>query len=132
MTELTPMPETAELGPRVEIRGACRFTTERAQRGLRLNRFLTSMRQPENREAFAVDPEAYMTSQALSEAECDMVRRRDYAAMLDYGASNVALGKAGPALGTTLMERGAHGKGQSVADFIAERKLANRGMPWQF
>ncbi|MBW8470295.1 MAG: hypothetical protein A3B67_08225 [Burkholderiales bacterium RIFCSPHIGHO2_02_FULL_66_10] len=132
MTTLTPMRDDSALGPRVEIRGVCRFTVERAQRGLRLNRFLTSMRQPENRDAFAVDPESYMASQALTDTERDMVRRRDYAAMLDYGASNVALGKASPALGTTLMERGALGRGQSVAEFIADRKVANRGMPWQF
>jgi hypothetical protein len=73
-----------------------------------------------------------MASQALTDAERDMVRQRDYAAMLDYGASNVALGKASPALGTTLMERGALGRGQSVAEFIADRKVANRGTPWQF
>lgn len=132
MTTLTPMREDSELGPRVEIRGVCRFTVERAQRGFRLNRFLTSMRQPENRDAFAADPESYMASQALTDAERDMVRQRDYAAMLDYGASNVALGKASPALGTTLVERGALGRGQSVAAFIADRKVANRGTPWQF
>ena len=105
MTTLTPMREDSELGPRVEIRGVCRFTAERAQRGFRLNRFLTSMREPKNRDAFAMDPESYMASQALTDTERDMVRRRDYAAMLDYGASNVALGKASLELAGTLQQR---------------------------
>jgi len=120
------------LGPRVAIRGVCRFTPERAQRGFRLNTFLTGMRQPQQREAFARDPEACMAACGLSAQEQDMVRRRDYAALLDYGASNVALGKAGHALGITLLERGAQGRGQTVQQFVAERRAANEGQPWQF
>ncbi len=120
------------LGPRVAIRGVCRFTTERAQRGFRLNTFLTSMRQPQQREAFARDPEACMANHGLTAQEQDMVRRRDYPAMLDYGASNVALGKAGPALGVSLLERGAQGKGQTSQEFVAERRAANQGQAWQF
>lgn len=120
------------LGPRVVIRGVCRFTTERAQRGFRLNTFLTGMRQPLQREAFARDPDACMAAGGLTTQEQDMVRRRDYAAMLDYGASNVALGKAGPALGITLLERGAQGRGQTAQEFVAERRAANQGQPWQF
>lgn len=132
MTKQACPRDPSPLGPRVEIRGVCRFTPERAQRGFRLNRFLTSMRQPAIREAFAADPETCMASQHLTEEERDMIRRRDYHAMLLYGASNVALGKASPALGTNLMERGARERGQSVTEFIADRKSANEGKPWQF
>jgi gallate dioxygenase len=124
------MDEDPVLGPTVALRGVCRFTPERAQRGFRLNQFLTGMRQPQQRALFTSDPEACMAAYGLSEAERDMVRRRDYSAMLDYGASNVALGKASPALGTTLLERGALGRGQTPGQFIAERQAANQGYPW--
>lgn len=132
MSQPGVMHEEDPLGPRVEIRGACRFTPERAQRGYRLNRFLTSMRQPAVRASFMDDPEGCMARQDLTDAERDMIRRRDYPAMLVYGASAVALGKASPALGTTLVERGAIGRQQTVAAFLAERKRANEGQPWQF
>lgn len=132
MTTPTPPDLQDSLGPRIAIRGVCRFTPERAQRGFRLNQFLTSMRQPAVRAAFAADPEACMAHHQLTELERDLIRRRDYEALMLYGASNVALGKASPALGTTLMERGALGRGQTVAAFIDERKQANRGQAWQF
>jgi gallate dioxygenase len=126
------MTEPSILGPTVEIRGICRYTPERARRGYRLTLFLTSMREPDNRTAFCRDPEAYMASRSLSEHERDMIRRRAYAELLDYGASNVAIGKASHALGTTLVERGAQGRGQTAEQFLAERRAANRGQPWHF
>lgn len=126
------MSQSSALGPIAALRGLCRMTTERAQRGYRLTQFLCSMRQPAQRAAFAADPEACMTQAALTCEERDMVRRRDYDAMLDHGASNVAIGKASTALGTTLVARGAQGRGQTPEAFIAQRKLANQGQPWQF
>lgn len=126
------MSQTSVLGPTAALQGLCRMTTERAQRGYRLTQFLCSMREPAQRAAFAADPQACMAQAALSPAEQDMVRRRDYDAMLDHGASNVAIGKASAALGTTLVARGAQGRGQSPEAFIAQRKLANQGQPWQF
>ncbi|MEN9888254.1 MAG: hypothetical protein RL559_291 [Pseudomonadota bacterium] len=126
------MAATSVLGPTVPLRGLCRMSTERAQRGYRLTQFLTSMRAPAQRDAFLSDPEACMAQAGLTPTECDMIRRRDYDAMLDHGASNVAIGKASAALGTTLVARGAKGRGQSPEAFIAERKRANQGQPWQF
>ena len=126
------MSKASALGPPAALRGLCRMNTERAQRGYRLTQFLTSMREPTRRAAFAADPEACMAQAGLTPAEQDMVRRRDYDAMLDHGASNVAIGKASGALGTTLVARGAKGRGQTPEEFIAERKLANQGQPWQF
>lgn len=126
------MTQDSVLGPTVQLRGMCRLTPERAQRGFRLNNFLTSMRQPAQRAAFAADSERCMVDYGLNEQECTLVRERDYNALLDYGASNVAIGKASGALGVTLLERGAKCRGQSVEAFIAERKAANKGQPWQF
>lgn len=126
------MANTSDLGPIVPLRGLVRMTPQRASRGYRLTCFLTSMRDPAARSAFCADPQASMAAFGLSEAECELVRRRDYDGMLDYGASNVAIGKASPALGTTLVERGAKGRGQTAAQFIAERRTRNEGQAWQF
>jgi gallate dioxygenase len=126
------MDDTSFLGPVAPLRGLVRMTPQRAQRGYRLGCFLTGMRDAATRAAFRADPEASMAAAGLSEHERGLVRRRDYDGMLDYGVSNVAIGKASPALGTTLVERGAKGRGQSAADFIAERRARNEGQPWQF
>lgn len=122
---------TSPLGPTVALRGLCRMTPQRAQRGYRLNCFLTGMRDPVRRAAFRADAEASMAAAGLSAQERDLVSRRDYEGMLDYGASVVAIGKGAPALGTTLMDRGALARGQAVAEFIAERRARNQGHPWQ-
>lgn len=120
------------LGPTASLHGLVRMTPERAGRGYRLGRFLTGMRDPATRAAFTADPEASMAVAGLSEHEQALVRARDYDGMLEYGVSNVAIGKASPALGTTLVERGAKGRGQTAAEFIAERRRRNEGRPWQF
>jgi gallate dioxygenase len=120
------------LGPTASLRGLCRLTPARAERGYRLGRFLTGMRDPAVRAAFAADPDASMAAARLTEHERALVCRRDFEGMLEYGVSNVAIGKASPALGTTLVERGAKGRGQTVAEFLAERRARNEGRPWQF
>lgn len=126
------MANESTLGPLAPLHGLCPMTTQRAQRGYRLSCFLAGMREPAARAAFAQDGEASMAAFGLSESERELIRRRDYDGMLDYGASNVAIGKASAALGTTLVERGAAGRGQSAAEFIAERRARNEGQPWQF
>ena len=129
---MSRMDKEGLLGPVAPLRGLVRMTPQRAQRGDRLGRFLTGMRDPAARAAFASDPEASMAAFGLSEQERALVRARDYDGMLDYGVSAVAIGKASPALGTTLVERGAKGRGQTAAEFIAERRARNEGQPWHF
>lgn len=126
------MVNISDLGPTLFLRGLVRMTPQRASRGFQLTCFLTSMRNPARRLAFTTDAEACMAAFGLSGEERDLVRRRDFDGMLDYGASNVAIGKASSALGTTLLERGAKGRGQTAAEFIAERRARNEGQPWQF
>jgi gallate dioxygenase len=126
------MADVSLLGPTAPLRALVRMTPERAHRAYRLTCFLTSMRDPATRAAFAADGEACMVAAGLTLQECALVRQRDYDGMLDYGVSNVAIGKASPALGTDLVARGAKGRGQSAAEFIAERRARNEGQPWQF
>lgn len=126
------MADVSLLGPTVPLRALVPMTPARAHRGYRLTVFLTSMRDPATRAAFAADAEACMAAARLTPRERELVRQRDYDGMLDYGASNVAIGKASPALGTDLITRGAKGRGQTAAEFIVERRARNKGQPWQF
>jgi gallate dioxygenase len=67
------------------------FDLDRSARGLRLNRFLHSLTLPPTRKLFLEDAEAAMSK--LSEEEKSMVRRLDWKAMQDYGASFFCLEK---------------------------------------
>src|SRR2546422_5312343 len=61
------------------------FDLEMSARALRLNRFLHSLTVASKRKLFLERPEEAM--QGLSETEKDMVRRLDWHAMMNYGAS---------------------------------------------
>ena len=61
------------------------FDLERSGRGLRLNRFLHDLISSEKRKALLGDPEKAM--QGLTDEEKTMVRRLDWKALQDYGAS---------------------------------------------
>ena len=119
-----------KLGPKVDLKGLCPLTVERAERGYRLNKFLTSMRSPEQRLLFINDENLCMDRFDLNDQEKEMVRNRAFTQMMQYGASTVALGKANGAFKISLMERGAKALGMSVEEFITKRKAANKGYSW--
>ncbi len=66
----------------------------------------------DNRERFKADEEAYMDSAGLSEAEKDLVRRRDWKGMMDYGASIYLVIKIGGVTGHPLPVIGNHTAGR--------------------
>ena len=111
------------------VPGRVVFTGERCRDAYRLNKFLISMRDPDLRVAFERDPEQAMEQFSLNERERDLVRRRDYQGMLDYGAVIYAVGKASTAFHTTLLGIGAKMRGEpteAVAVWLAAGKNATR------
>lgn len=109
-------------GMSVDGSGMTPFTGERSRRGYRLNRFLAGFTEAANRAAYAADAEGYMDQHGLSAEERALLAARDWNALLDYGASIYALAKAGSVLGTNLLEMGAAMRGQSLAEFLAEKR----------
>ena len=97
------------------------FDLERSARGLRLNRFLHSLTQKEVRERFLKSPEEAM--QGLSDGEKDMVRRLDWKAMQDYGASFFCLEKLARSRGVSNPEMVAHFRGESLETFLKTRRV---------
>jgi len=97
------------------------FDLERSARGLRLNRFLHSFTNEEVRNLFLADPEQAM--QGLSEKEKDMVRRLDWKAMQDYGASVFCLEKLARAKGVSNPEMVAAFRGESLEQFLKTRRV---------
>ena len=97
------------------------FDLERSARGLRLNRFLHSLTRKETRELLRRDPEGAM--QALSDEERDMVRRLDWKAMQDYGASFFCLEKLARAKGVSNPEMVAAFRGETLEAFLKTRRV---------
>ena len=97
------------------------FDLERSARGLRLNRFLHSLTDAGRRKRFLESPEEAM--QGLSEEEKAMVRRLDWKAMQDYGASFFCLEKLARAKGVSNPEMVAAFRGETLEAFLETRRV---------
>ena len=97
------------------------FDLERSARGLRLNRFLHGFTVPEKRKLFLESAEAAMAG--LSEEEKDMVRRLDWKAMQDYGASFFCLEKLARAKGVSNPQMVAAFRGETLEQFLKTRRV---------
>ena len=67
------------------------------------------------------DPEPLFEQAGLTEEERDMVRRRDWRAMIRYGVIFFMLEKLGAVIGTTNLHIYAGMRGQSLEDFQKTR-----------
>jgi gallate dioxygenase len=97
------------------------FDLERSGRGLRLNRFLHDLTSRQKRTLFQEDPEAAMAG--LTDEERDMLRRLDWKALQDYGASFFCLEKLARAKGVSNPEMVAAFRGETLADFLKTRRV---------
>jgi gallate dioxygenase len=97
------------------------FDLERSGRGLRLNRFLHDLTSSEKRTAFLEDPETAM--QGLSEEERDMVRRLDWRALQNHGASFFCLEKLARAKGVSNPEMVAAFREETLEQFLKTRRV---------
>ena len=97
------------------------FDLERSSRGLRLNRFLHSLTRKEVRELFLRDADAAMKE--LSAEERDMVRRLDWKALQDYGASFFCLEKLARTKGVSNPQMVAAFRGETLEAFLKTRRV---------
>jgi len=97
------------------------FDLERSAKGLRLNRFLNGLTKKENRELFLRDPDAAMKH--LSAEERDMVKRLDWKALQDYGASFFCLEKLARTKGVSNPEMVAAFRGETLEQFLKTRRV---------
>ena len=97
------------------------FDLERSARGLRLNRFLHGLAEKQKRELFKTDPEKAL--EGLTETEKAMVRRLDWKAMQDYGASFFCLEKLARTKGVSNPEMVAAFRGETLEQFLKTRRV---------
>jgi len=105
------------------LEGSYVFDLERSARGLRLNRFLHGLTQPERRERYARDPEAALEHAGLSPEERRMVRELDWAALIRYGASFFCLEKLARVRGVSNPQMVAAFRGETLDEFLATRNV---------
>ena len=97
------------------------FDLERSARGLRLNRFLHGLIVADRRRLFLDSPEEAMKE--LTEEERQMVRRLDWKAMQDYGASFFCLEKLARTKGVSNPEMVAAFRGETLEQFLTMRRV---------
>lgn len=97
------------------------FTGERSAQGYAMNKLASSMTVPDNREEFLADEDAYMDRFGLPEDQKDMIRRRDWAAMIEAGGNIYLIMKIAATLGIILFAMGAQMRGETLDNFMASR-----------
>jgi gallate dioxygenase len=103
------------------LEGTYPFTLARSVKGYRLNKFLHDLIIPARRRMFLEDPEAAFEEGGLISEERDMVRRRDWRAMIHYGAIFFMLEKLGAVIGVSNLHIYAAMRGQSLEEFQKTR-----------
>ena len=108
---LTPIPDTTI------------FDLRASRQGRRLNKMCGSLCDPANREAFKKDEEAYMARFSLTEAEKELVRKRDFDGLIRSGLNIYWMLKLGSVTGNSLYRMGAQMRGEKYEDFLATRNF---------
>jgi gallate dioxygenase len=104
-----------------KLEGTYPFTLARSVKGYRLNKFLHAMVEPAHRERFLEDEDGAMRAAGLTDEERGMVARRDWRALIRYGASFFMLEKLGAVLGVSNLHIYAAMRGQSLEEFQKTR-----------
>ena len=110
-----------ELAGVEKLEGTYPFTLERSVKAYRLNSFLHRLVEPAFRKQFLDDPDPLFEEAGLTEEERDMVRRREWRALIHYGVIFFLLEKLGAVIGTTNLHIYAAMRGQSLEDFQKTR-----------
>jgi gallate dioxygenase len=97
------------------------FDLERSARGLRINRFLNGLTRAQNRKLFLENPDEAMRE--LSAEEKSMVKRLDWKALQDYGASFFCLEKLARTKGVSNPEMVAAFRGETLEAFLKTRRV---------
>lgn len=106
-----------------EIGGTYVFDLRVSSRTLKLNRFFWKMIGAEWRERYLQDAESLMTDAGLNEFEKDLVRRRDWLGLVQYGANFFVVEKFARVVKMSNMQVYAIMRGESYEDFLKTRRV---------
>jgi gallate dioxygenase len=103
------------------LEGSYPFDLKASVKAYRLNKFLHALTDPEHRHRFLADQEGAFEQAGLTPVERDMVRRRDWRAMIHYGVIFFMLEKLGAVLGVSNLHIYAAMRGQTLEEFQKTR-----------
>ncbi len=104
-----------------QLEGTYPFDLKASVKAYRLNRFLHGLTDPAQRTLFLRDPEAAFAEGHLTDEERDLVRRRDWRAMIHYGVIFFMLEKLGAVVGVSNLHIYAAMRGQTLEEFQKTR-----------
>ena len=104
--------------------GTYPYTLERSAKGYRLNRFLHDLVHSEQRDRFRADESAAMIAADLDATEQDLVKRRDWRGLIQYGAIFFVLEKLAAVVGVSNLHVYAAMRGESLEAFQQTRNAA--------
>jgi protocatechuate 4,5-dioxygenase alpha subunit len=110
--------------PLAPIRDTSIFDLRLSRRGRRLNKLCAALCSPHERDAFKRDEEAFMSRFRLTDAEKELIRKRDFQGLIDAGMNIYAMLKVGSATGNGLYKMGAQMRGESYEEFLATRNIS--------
>jgi gallate dioxygenase len=112
-----------ELAGIEKLPGTYPFTLDRSVKAYRLNHFLHRLIEPEFRRRFLAEPEPMFEEAGLTAEERDLVRRRDWRALIHYGVIFFLLEKLAAVVGITNLHVYAAMRGQSLEEFQKTRNV---------
>ena len=104
-----------------QLPGTYPFTLDRSVKAYRINHFLHRLIEPQFRRAFLADPEPLFEAAQLTAEERELIRRRDWRALIHYGVIFFLLEKLAAVVGVTNLHVYAAMRGQSLEDFQKTR-----------
>src|SRR5215471_591474 len=104
-----------------KLPGTYPFTLDRSVKAYRLNHFLHRLIEPGFRRRFLADAEPMFEEARLTTEERDLVRRRDWRALIHYGVIFFLLEKLAAVVGVTNLHVYAAMRGQSLEEFQKTR-----------
>jgi gallate dioxygenase len=110
-----------ELAGVEKLEGSYPFTIGRSVQAFRLNDFLHQLILPEFRKRFLADPEPLFEEAGLTDLERDMIRRRDWRALIHYGVIFFLLEKFAAVIGSTNLHIYAAMRGETLEEFQKTR-----------
>jgi protocatechuate 4,5-dioxygenase, alpha chain len=100
-----------------DIPGTVVFDGRRSRRGYPLNKFLMSLNQVTNREAFKADEAAYLDGFALDDEQRAAVLEREWLRLLELGANVYYTYKLAACDGMTFQDLAGNQTGMTADDF---------------
>jgi protocatechuate 4,5-dioxygenase, alpha chain len=113
-----------------DIPGTMVFDGRRSRRGYALNKFLMSLNQPANREAFRNDEGAYLDRFAVDDEQREAVLRREWLRLIELGGNVYYTYKLAACDGMTFQDLAGEQTGMTAEDFAKMMLEGGRSPEW--